>query len=169
MPPNSPKSVSVSGALFARLKAHRARTGIAMRSVVKVALEPVLGSDAAVTPADISQLSKERGLRPSVRYARRQLEQAEQAEAALAVRAAMDKHRAAHADVAGALSSTVRIPLSPERIEDIEAAAMRSGGTLEETLDVALWRMVDAMTAQPVWCRRCCEDPGECRCEAVAR
>jgi hypothetical protein len=70
-------------------------------------------------------------------------------------------------DFGRGLSRHVRIDVSADVLEDVEAQSKRSGRSSDEVLDAALRAMVDHLERVP-WCRGCLESIEHCQCRSMA-
>lgn len=147
-------TLSISGATHARLAEYCRAHGVSMGSLVEALLQPVLDGSA---PSPARQPAV-----PAVSAPR---------DAAAVARGHAMLAAARAARPAAGLSADVRIAVSAELAEDIDAQVERAarGGreaSPAQVLDAAIVRLLDHLDAVP-WCRACLQTIGDCACRVA--
>ena len=137
----SGNSISVSAAIYARLRTYCSEHGIAMRGLLEQMLEPVL-TGAAPIASDRNMVAEDRAAVDAFRL------------------------RLAASTIHRGLSRLVEIPLSPQLLDEVRVHAVRTGVTTEAALEGAINRMIDHLSSTP-WCRACMQTIGDCDCRVA--
>lgn len=141
------RSISISLELYRRLSVFCTEAKLPMSQLVSAGVEAIIRGDVKIA-----------GYEPAERP---------HSDDGRFCRAAEAATQASRVNIIAGLSPTVALPLSLRLYEDVAVQANREDVDAGTTLDRAVNRMIDRMSAVP-WCLSCLEATEYCRC-AVTR